>query len=348
MPRMSTRLLRYIVSEITQLYLLTHFTMYFIGVDVSKDKLNAACINIQGEVIFETEAINNILGFRKILSLLEKHAGSDPHRIGFESTGIYHLKFLKFCLDNRLNAFIINPVLSAQAVRLSVRPRKTDKIDAVLIAQLVMNGKGRLIASYDLPQGRKAILNAIDQYQQCLQKLKGHLRNMQAEDPVVLATVQHSMEDSIKRMTDEVKALKKMLDSMSTRETELLCSLVGISTFSAHKIFDQIGSIDRFARGEQLVAFSGLEPKPIQSGSSINHRGKITKRGSRKLRHIIYQCANIARMHDRELKEFFDKRRSGGLHYTAAVCAVGRKMLLRIYAVLKRGTPYIPQKVLTC
>lgn len=322
--------------------------MYFIGVDVSKDNLNAACISIQGEVIFETEAINNISGFRKILSLLEKHAGGKPYRIGFESTGVYHLKFLKFCLDNRLNAFIINPVLSAQAVRLSVRPRKTDRIDAVLIAQLVMGGQGRLIASYDLPQGRKAILNAIDQYQQCLQKLKGHLHNMRAEDSVILAAVQQSLKESIRQMAEEVKALKKMLDSMNTRETELLCSLVGISTFSAHKILDQIGTIDRFARGEQLVAFTGLEPKPIKSGSSIDYRGKITKRGSRKLRQIIYQCAGVARIYDCELKEFFEKRRSGGLHHTAAVCAVGRKLLLRIHAVLKRGTPYIPQKVLTC
>ncbi|MFH0837703.1 MAG: transposase [Patescibacteria group bacterium] len=103
--------------------------MYFIGVDVSKDKLNAACIDIQGEVIFETEAINNILGFRKILNLIKKYAGADPYKIGFESTGIYHLQFLKFCLENKLNAFIINPVLSAQATRLSIRPRKTDKID---------------------------------------------------------------------------------------------------------------------------------------------------------------------------------------------------------------------------
>jgi len=322
--------------------------MYFIGVDVSKDKLNAACINLQGEVIFETEAINNLLGFKKILNRLKTYAGNNFYKIGFESTGIYHLKFLKFCLENKLNAFIINPVLSAQAVRLSVRPRKTDRTDSVLIAQLVMNGHGRLIAHYDLPQGRKAILNAIDQYTECLQKLKGHFHCIRSEEPTTLAVVRHSLEDSIKQMAGEVKALKKMLDSMNTKETDLLCSLVGISTFSAHKILDQIGTADRFARGEQLVAFAGLEPKPIQSGSSIDYHGKITKRGSRKLRHVIYQCAGIARIYDPELKEFFEKRRSGGLHYTAAVCAVGRKLLLRIFAVLKRGTPYIPQKVLTC
>lgn len=322
--------------------------MYFIGVDVSKDKLNAACIDIQGEVIFETEAINNPLGFRKILNLLKKYAGNNPYKIGFESTGIYHLQFLKFCLENRLNAFIINPVLSAQATRLSVRPRKTDKIDAVLIAQLAMSGKGRLVAPYDLPQGRKVILNAIDQYQQCLQKIKGSFRNMRTEETVALNAVEKSMEKTIVHITCEIRALKKMLESMNTKETELLCSFVGISTFSAHKIFDQIGPIDRFANSNQLVAFTGLEPKPIKSGSSIDYHGKITKRGSRKLRHVIYQCAGVARMYDPELKEFFERRRAGGLHYTAAVCAVGRKMLLRIHAVLKRGTPYISQKVLTC
>lgn len=321
--------------------------MNFIGIDVSKDKLNAACINIQGEVLFEIEAINNRLGFQKILKRIEKYAGDSPYKIGFESTGIYHLKLLKFCLDNKLNAFIINPVLCAQATRLSIRPRKTDRIDAILIAQLVMSGKGREIHSCDLPKGRKAILNAIDKYKECLQKLKGHKHNAVADDAVILDLVHNSLKESIAYLENEVKTLKNILSSLDNTETKLLCSLVGISSFSAHKIIDQIGAIDRFSNGNKLVAFSGYEPKPIQSGSSINYHGRITKRGSRKFRHILYLCAGVARQYDPELKEFFERLRSRGVHHTAAVCAVARKLLLRIYAVLKRGTPYIPQKVLT-
>lgn len=212
--------------------------MNFIGIDVSKDKINAACINIQGKVLFEVEAINNRLGFQKILKRIEKYAGNSSYKIGFESTGIYHLKLLKFCLDNNLNAFIINPILCAQATRLSIRPRKTDRIDAVLIAQLVMGGKGREIHPCDLPKGRKAILNAIDKYKECLQRLKGHKHNSVADDAAILDLVHNSLKESIACLENEVKILKNILSSLDNAETKLLCSLVGISSFSAHKIID--------------------------------------------------------------------------------------------------------------
>lgn len=321
--------------------------MHFIGIDVSKDTLDAACVTPGGEVVFEAKAVNNPLGFRKIAGLVARHAEGGPFRIGFESTGIHHLGLLRFCLDSGWDAVIINPILCAQATRLSVRPRKTDRIDASLIAELVMRGKGRKIGAFDLPRERRAVINAIDIYKECLQKLKGHRRNAVCVDGDIAKAVLASLDESIARTEKEVGALKRSLRLLENRETELLESLVGIGPFSAHKILDQIGSVARFGRPEQLVAFSGLEPRPIQSGTSINHHGGISKRGSGRLRHVVFQCAQVARIYDPELKAFFEKLRLRGLHHTAAVCAVARKLLLRIHAVLKRGTPYIP-KPLTC
>ena len=344
---MFTRLLRsQRVGSLT--FIINNYNMIFTGIDVSKDRLNAACINMQGEVLFETETINNALGFRKILSLAEKYAGGKPFRIGFESTGIYHLKLLKFCLGNNLSAFIINPVLCAQATRLSVRPRKTDRTDAVLISQLTMSGKGREIQEFDLPKGRRTILNTIDKYKEFIQSLKCHRHSSVAEDEAILGYVHNSLKESIDYLENEVKTLKAILKSLDSADTELLCSFSGISSFAAHKIIDRIGEVRRFSNGSKLVAFAGYEPKPIQSGSSINYHGRITKRGSGKLRHVLFQCAFVASVHDPELKEFYTRLRSRGVHHTAAVCAVARKLILRIYAVLKRGTPYIPHKVLTC
>jgi transposase len=78
-----------------------------------------------------------------------------------------------------------------------------------------------------------------------------------------------------------------------------------------------------------------------QSGVSIHGKGRITKRGNVILRHMLYQAAFIARRHDAELGAYYKKKRSEGMHHTAALCAVERKLIHRIFAVWKRGTPYV-------
>ena len=107
--------------------------------------------------------------------------------------------------------------------------------------------------------------------------------------------------------------------------------------------------INRFYSGKSLVAYAGLDPKVKQSGVSLKHNTKITKRGSPYLRKSVYISAYIAKRHDPELKEYFDKKINEGKRYKEATVATARKILYRVYAVWKRGTPYVkyPQKILT-
>jgi len=87
-----------------------------------------------------------------------------------------------------------------------------------------------------------------------------------------------------------------------------------------------------------------LDPKIRQSGHCLNNQGKLTKRGSPHLRQALFVAASVARMHDPELKAYYEKKRSEGKKYTVAVCATARKLIYRIYIVWKRQTPYVVQK----
>jgi transposase len=70
------------------------------------------------------------------------------------------------------------------------------------------------------------------------------------------------------------------------------------------------------------------------------HNTKLTKRGSPYLRQALYQAAFVGRVHDKELKAYYEKKRAEGKKYKEAVVATSRKMLYRVNAVLKRQTPY--------
>ncbi len=53
----------------------------------------------------------------------------------------------------------------------------------------------------------------------------------------------------------------------------------------------EIGDISRFHKASQIVSLAGLYGDNSKSGSSVNKRGKISKKGSRYLRHAIYMVA---------------------------------------------------------
>ena len=76
----------------------------------------------------------------------------------------------------------------------------------------------------------------------------------------------------------------------------------------------------------------------------MNSQGRLTKRGSPHLRRALFIAASIARKYDPELKEYYLKKRNEGKRYAVAVCTVARKMSNRVYAVLKRKTPYVKRE----
>jgi len=131
------------------------------------------------------------------------------------------------------------------------------------------------------------------------------------------------------------------MGAYETETQEVLRSIPGIGITTAAALVAFIGNIHRFAAPEKLVAYIGLDCRVYQSGTSVQGKGYISKRGNGHLRHILFNAAFIARQYNPELKEYHAQKLRGGKHYFSAMCAVERKLIHLFYAVWKRGTPYI-------
>jgi transposase len=116
---------------------------------------------------------------------------------------------------------------------------------------------------------------------------------------------------------------------------------VGVGPAIAVSLSAEIGDISRFPGSKQLVAYAGLDPRVRQSGTVLHRNTRLTKRGSAELRHSLFLAANIARQHDPELRAYYQKKRAEGRTYTEATVATARKVCYRVFAVLRRGTPYV-------
>lgn len=149
--------------------------------------------------------------------------------------------------------------------------------------------------------------------------------------------------DNFKLIQKQVAELKKEIEKFSDQfeDKKYIQSVVGVSSFSAAVYLSELGDISRFQNKHQLTAFAGLDASVFESGAYKRKQGnRISKRGSKYLRKQLYYAAKTAIIFDPELKRFYEKKKQEGKHYNLIMIAVARKILMRIYAVMKQKRPY--------
>ncbi len=116
----------------------------FVGIDVSKDKFDACGIREDGAKLFQFSALMDRKGFEKLRS----HLSSVPMGsvlIGMESTASYHVNLFSYLVSEGYAAFVLNPLLISNYVKMQLRKTKTDKKDAWVIAQFLLANRDSLI-----------------------------------------------------------------------------------------------------------------------------------------------------------------------------------------------------------
>lgn len=310
--------------------------MHYLGLDVSKDTIDAALINSTAAIVGRWKVQNAVPELTKVLrDVLSKHPRLT---LAAESTGSYQLPVMKAAESVGLCCRIINPVLTNQMLKGSIRKRKTDREDAVVIAKLALQGEGREMRVSQMCDERRGIARSAIKLLSARQSLHLHQRHLQTllgTIPTPVAEAFDAIQMAREKMQRQAVALAR------GPEQELISSIPGIGKWLATVIITELGIHVHELRGDQLVAFAGLDPKVRQSGATLHTTGRMTKRGSPHLRWALVNAANIARMHDPDLKEYYKKKRAEGKRHTAATCATARKLCYRITAVLKRKSAYV-------
>lgn len=312
--------------------------MKAIGFDIGKDTIIAARTDHSYQSKEVYSIANNRLAIKKFLvGLMKKH----PTIIaGVESTGDYHRLLALACLKKKVPLRLLNPITTKQFTKATVRQKKTDQSDALIIAKLTLQKEGRLITEQDfLPV--KSILRVARQLVKLRQSLRltsDHFQSILPEEQELIV----SLDDCQKQFDKTIENYRERADQeIDPAIKSLLTSIPGVGKIIAGVLIAEIGDINRFSSVDSLVAYAGLDPKVRQSGTSLHRNTRITKRGSPYLRHSLFQAALTACRCDPELKRYYQKKRKEGKQFREAMVAAARKMLTRIYAVWKRQTPYV-------
>jgi transposase len=322
---------------------------------VHKKYSYVAVVDELGEIIEETRIENSRESLERFAS---KYQGA---KAVIEATSNY--RFIYDILEKYMEVKLAHPYKTRAIAEARI---KNDKLDAKMLAHLL---RANLIAeSYvppkevrelrDLTRTRKALIEdrnrlknrvhailsrngIIDYPNPFTKKGREHLENLDL--PEIDREILNSYLSIIDRINEEIKKIDRIIQEKAKEDNDaiLLTTIPGISYYSALLIKAEIGDVNRFPNKFKLISYAGLCPSVRQSGNK-EIKGHITKQGSRMLRWILIQCANVAIRHDEYLRTFYlrIKRRRG---HNIAIVATARKMLVCIYYMLKRGEVYNPR-----
>lgn len=145
-------------------------------------------------------------------------------------------------------------------------------------------------------------------------------------------------------LTRQTKLLKKKLKKEVSDHDLIrrLCTIPGVSEWTAIGLVVEYGDIRRFSRVEEVVAYAGLDPVYHQSGDGISS-SKISRHGKASIRRLLYMPAQSATRHTPAIKEFYEKLKASGKSHHYALTACMGKLLRICYALWVREKDFDPE-----
>lgn len=161
--------------------------------------------------------------------------------------------------------------------------------------------------------------------------------------------------DGIENFQKNLEGIEKQIHDMihsddfpaaSRQHIELLNAMPGIGFITAASLIAEIGDFSLFKSPKAFTAFFGIDPSVNQSGKFNGDRNKISKRGTRIGRRILFTVAMASIRTTRTgkainpiLRDFYAAKCVSKKKKVALV-AVMHKLLHYIFAVLRDNKPY--------
>ena len=310
-----------------------------VGVDIAKKKCDVALF-MNGKFKHKT-CLNNRQGFEELSQWL-KRQGVERVRVCMEATGTYGDELATYMHDAGHTVSIVNPARIKGFAQGELLRTKNDKVDAALIARFCVAMNPVVWTPPPLEIRRL----------QSLVKRADALIVMRTQEQNRFGTAHETIESSIKEhigyLDQEIEKLKRQIaehinsDQNLRTKRDLLSSIPGIGEATVAFILSALHIFEGVDRVQKTVAFIGLAPREVISGSSIKGKPRICKIGHARFRKALFMPALAAMRYNPVMIDFCNRLRKKGKNGKVIVCAVMRKLVHLIYGVLKSGKPFNP------
>ena len=142
-------------------------------------------------------------------------------------------------------------------------------------------------------------------------------------------------------MTSKIDPIEKKISTIIKELNPRMLTIPGLGEISAAMILSEFGDISLFSNPNKMLAYAGLEPSVIQSGT-LQSNGKMVKHGSGHLRYSIMNSAMIILRYSPTFYDYYLKKRSEGKPHRVALSHVCKKLIRVIFCLEKYNINFDP------
>ena len=322
----------------------------FIGIDISKNTFDFALIKDNNlSLLISDEVSNDHSGIVKLEEFLKKQGlNMEETLFCMEHTGIYCRLLSHYLTERKYHVWLEMPV---QIIRsLGIQRGKNDHVDAKRIAEYACLKKDKavlwqpprevVIQINDLLTLRDRLIESRKSLKQPIKEFK----DAGFKDAAKL--IESRCINTLKAIDKEIRQIEKDLDDLINKDSnlkklyKLSISVPGIGKITALALLYFTNEYKLYTNGKQLACYCGVAPFEHTSGTSVKGKARVSNFANKRLKKLLHLVAMSTLSSNRELSQYYTRKVGEGKNKMLVINAIRNKILQRLCAVIKRGTPY--------
>lgn len=253
-------------------------TTYFLGIDISKKKFDAA-LTVDGKQFYECQVENSHSSIQDFFREIKRKFAFSYQQLTvcLEHTGLYGLPVLDFLVKHNIKV-AVEPALQIKQSQGMTRG-KTDQVDARRIALYALKHSDRLNIwkpQREVLQKLKALLATRDRLIKAKNQLEVPLEDCaDFIDKAIRKSMVDHCRQTLKSLTNDIKeiehAITELIQQDAVVQQQIACatSVPGIGKITALQMIITTGEFERIQQAKRFACYAGIAPFEHSSGSSF-------------------------------------------------------------------------------
>ena len=302
----------------------------YIGIDVSKDRLDVAVLGERQE----KQMSNTQKGIAEVVQRLKL---LQPELIVVEATGGYQRAVVDALFHAGLAVAVVNPARVRQFARASGLLAKTDKLDAQVLAIFGQRMQPRRFEGKS--EAEKQLSALLVRRKQLEEMLKAEQNRLRTISPSLRGSLERSiafLKEEKKRIDEQIQEFMKEQKAWQ-EQAEILRSAPGVGKVTTATLLAELPELGKMDR-KKIAALVGVAPMNYDSGKKRGYRK--TKGGRTAVRSVLYMSTLVATRYNPIIQAQYQHLLKRGKEKKVALTACMRKFLTILNAMLRDRQPF--------
>jgi transposase len=322
---------------------------FFVGIDIGKETLEVALFK-GGEELQVTTVANTMQEIKSHLAELQKTPGFHLDNTIFcmEHTGVYNNPMLAVLHKHKAQIWVEH---AEQILRsIGMTRGKNDKMDARRIAKYAHRfaDQARLWQPVRQVVQELSVLSSLrDRLVAAKKQISTPLKELSLfVDKRTAKLLESNCKSSLVALEKDISAVEQKIKGLIDEDPEIkelhrrITSVPGVGDVTATAIIVATNEFKDFNSPKKFACHAGVAPFEHRSGISIRGKTQVSKKANKKLKTLLHLAARSILATKGELRQYFDRKVAEGKAKMAVLNAIGNKIILRIFAVIRDEVMY--------